>query len=585
MRMPGRLAFLVWCVGLQVATGAFVRLVERQAATDALVRRGTASAKGTLCDRKLWASIESLDKLTRVDDPREMRSCAHQSQWFTDPAWPSPHGLALSADGKTLRTNAAAATPILELARTTATVAATPSSKFAALTSSWSTAAIDDPQPVRLCVVEIDEEAIVLPSGLIITATHRFDLGFDWHMQDPGNAVAKQRRLDADRASRCDSALESSNANGRGLFSFRFLWGNNPSRAIGRHLPPLCAALEHVRKTNSSILSSGSLLFDLLVGRALGPSRVFAARIQQPVFASSVRLIVSHPGGNASFPHGESTRGAPQQINGVARRGACASMLLNTKRPREPTTRRRIKVIYLARSPLPGSPPKRVSTTGRNFDNEHELLNRSQALAHRLGFDFEPFIFTSIEQQAAVFSSADVVAGPQGTAFSGLAFARRDIVVVEFILQRTSTYNDVNLFALGAYIVLQPHWYWQPKNCGGSCAPWHLTEDDMQDWLRTLGGLAGDAAGAGLRYARTLTATALQLPRSARRPATVYNTTYGVNRGECHNLHRALPRPNDRANNQKLFNQLKKCNVTGTIRRSRDVAGDAAPAHRARLGV
>lgn len=336
-------------------------------------------------------------------------------------------------------------------------------------------------RPARFCVVEINEDAVVLPNGLVVTRTHRFDLGIEWDNREPGTSCAQ------------------AHVNLGTVFSFRFQYGYkyNPKHAAAQMAPLLCMAFDRLMAENASALSSGCDLFDRVARRKLAAARLIVAR-KQPVLAKRLRLIVRHPDdyGLPANSQGEHrlSRTDVAVPAGICARFAPARQVADS----DPSRPRRLKMLYLPRSAAPGS-TKKLSHTGRNFDNEHVLLESARKLAAQLGFGFDTTVFTSLDQQEAAFRDADIIAGPQGSAQSGLVFAKANVIMLEFVVARYDTVAIMNAFhPSGAYLVLHPHWYYganakRADTCAGTCTGWHLTAGDLSAFQSVVRCLAGDA--------------------------------------------------------------------------------------------
>tara|TARA_B110000196_G_scaffold234225_1_gene202644 strand:- start:147 stop:674 length:528 start_codon:yes stop_codon:yes gene_type:complete len=147
----------------------------------------------------------------------------------------------------------------------------------------------------------------------------------------------------------------------------------------------------------------------------------------------------------------------------------------------------------------------------RSFDNEAELLSMTGAVLrsaqNALSLKLEVFDrFHTLRRQAQAFSRARIIAGPEGTAWSGVAFARQGVALVQWCGIRDD-WSLAEYFGLGAaYYQLHPHWHVDPTV--PSCAatghidecPWHLTPADLGVWDQLLADLLRDQ-GAALRRA------------------------------------------------------------------------------------
>lgn len=415
-------------------------------------------AAGDPCDKsRVWPLVidaNKLAKMQRVDDPRHLPSCAQDAAWFRPLAQ-----AAFASDEVTV-----AALPILE-----PRASGHYGGGLMEFTPTWLEFA--HRAPPRFCIVEINEPAIILPNGLVVTSSRRYDLGMDWDLVDTAST-------DCSRAYVAEKAI----------YSFRFRYSYNAKRAAAKMLPLLSIAQSRIITENASVLSSGSILFNFVASRGMDAPLIVAGH--QYVFAERVRLVMRHPEDSRVPNYWQ----LPTEINGAFSAGLCQEFAQRLSAPRRLTPGRRLKLLYLPRTTTLSattSVPK-ISSTGRHFDNEDILLARTQRLAKKLNFEFSAFTFSTLHDQRRAFSEADIIAGPQGTASSGLVFAKHNVIMVEFILQRYDTVELMNAWTPnGAYIAIHPHWYYganakRPSTCGGTCTGWHLTEHDLETWERTI---------------------------------------------------------------------------------------------------
>ena len=113
-----------------------------------------------------------------------------------------------------------------------------------------------------------------------------------------------------------------------------------------------------------------------------------------------------------------------------------------------------------------------------------------------------------VDEQRALGQVQFQFVGAHGTAFSGLAFARQRVAVVEWGLARDS-YSTAEYLGLDAiYFQLQPKW---SRNATvAECAatgvmddcPWHLGADDVRRYLALVDELVRDKGAALLAPAR-----------------------------------------------------------------------------------
>ena len=118
------------------------------------------------------------------------------------------------------------------------------------------------------------------------------------------------------------------------------------------------------------------------------------------------------------------------------------------------------------------------------------------------------FEFSTLAAQQRAFSRAEIIVGAHGTAFSGLAFARQRVAVVEWGLARDS-YSTAEYLGLDAtYFQLQPKWSRNATvaECAATGAmddcPWHLDADDVRRYLALVDELVRDKGATLLAPAR-----------------------------------------------------------------------------------
>lgn len=407
-------------------------------------------------DSPVWPFAIDLNKLARMqrmDDPRHIPSCAQETAWFRP-----LDQMAVASDGVTV-----AALPILEPRASVSN-----GDRMMEFIPTWLEFA--HRAPPRFCVVEINEPAIILSNGLVVTSSHRYDLGMDW----------ARTKLSTD----CSLVYDDRDI----IFSFRFRYSQNAKRSAAKMLPLLSVAHSRIIAANASILSSGSILFDFFASWATH-SKLITSRSQH-VLANRVRLVVRHPEDSRVPNYWQ----RPNEINGAFPAGICMKFAQLHTDLHSRNLNKRLRLLYLPRTTI-GSMAKNAATlshSGRHFDNEDALIDTTRRMAQQLNFDFKLFTFNTLQDQMRAFSEADIIAGPQGTASSGLVFAKPDVIMVEFILQRYDTVELMNAWLPhGAYIAVHPHWYYganarNPETCGGTCTGWHLTAHDLQTWERTI---------------------------------------------------------------------------------------------------
>lgn len=334
------------------------------------------------------------------------------------------------------------------------------------------------------CVL-IVKHAAVLESGLVVNATHRFNLA-------PSH-IGINAQWERDGL----STMPPHNRPGtpRRLYTFRQQYADNPGHSIIQALPLLALALPSVLRNEAHVLAS-SPLFAALARLLLPADRVILS--SGAVGAKAVHVVVFRP------PFAVLQHVFP---SGIAARLRPAPAVPAVGREAEET------LLYLSRSPQGPSQGQnqRAARPGvRTFDNEAELLSRTNALLqrpHLRVLKLEVFErFRTLKRQSQSFGRARLIVGPHGTAWSGLAFARPGVAVVEWCGRRDS-WSLTEYLGLGAsYYQLHPHWRIDPgvPSCASSQdvddCPWFLTASDLGLYTQLLSELLNDG-GASLRGA------------------------------------------------------------------------------------
>ena len=324
------------------------------------------------------------------------------------------------------------------------------------------------------------------PSGLVINASHRFNLG------------ASHIGIDTQWASEADALHPPRNdasVTFRVVYSFRQQFAGNPTHSIIQSLPLLAMALPFVLRDNAHVLAH-SPMFAALARQVLPADRVVMS--SDFVWADTVHLVAVRP------PFAVMQHVFPSGI-------------LSLLRPIPlPQADSRETLLYLARPHLPSQTHHMqrgsIARGGvRSFDNEAELLSMTEAMLQSAqntrSIKLEVFDrFHTLRRQAQVFGRARVIVGPEGTAWSGVAFARQGVALVQWSGMRDG-WSLAEYFGLGAaHYQLHPHW--RVDLTVPSCAatghidecPWHLTPADLGIWLQLLAELLRDE-GATLRRA------------------------------------------------------------------------------------
>ena len=150
-------------------------------------------------------------------------------------------------------------------------------------------------------------------------------------------------------------------------------------------------------------------------------------------------------------------------------------------------------LLFLARQPLQGGKNAWHATAARAFD-ERPVLERTREVLARHGspLKLEAFEFTSLAEQQRAFASARIIVGAHGTGWSGLAFARSNVVIIEWAFLRDSWTIAEYLGLNATYLQLKPHWFDHPsvQPCNESHlmddCPWHLDASDLETYATLL---------------------------------------------------------------------------------------------------
>jgi len=324
-----------------------------------------------------------------------------------------------------------------------------------------------------------------------INATHRFNLAHSHvGLEGPWEGDGFGADGTAPKAPSCTRIVKGA------LYTFRQKFSHNPGHTLLQTLPLLALALPELLRSenaNATVLAP-SALFQLLAQQVLPESRILLS-MHAPVQAAEVRLLVGRP------PFSPLDNAFPA---GILRplRPPLRPSLTATRSSTQPRT-----VLFLSRSgPLPSAGErerrgaqarKGLSRPGvRSFDNEAELTRRTREIVSAWSKDqgnagllkLEVVrSFHTLARQAQAYSRARVFVGPEGSAFSGLAFARDGVSVIEWVGRRDDTLYHLSYLGIAArYFQLLPHWRNSTPSGAAACinniddCPWHLTAADME---------------------------------------------------------------------------------------------------------
>lgn len=332
----------------------------------------------------------------------------------------------------------------------------------------------ESPQ-LRWCALPI-ERAVVLPSGLIVNGSHRFNLASSHQFIDE-----PWRRSEHQLDGWCKHRMPPR----RRLWSFRQLYANTALHSLFQVLPLLALALDDIERDENATVLAPSAMFKVFAQNVLPRGRIMLSATA--VAAESVHLVVGHPTFSPLYHH-------------FAR--ACLRRFRYPAPPLPPVTAPGALVLFLPRGSGAGS-----RHGVRDFGAQQEELvavTRASVARHGAGARLELFRFESLQQQHASFRDAQIVVGPQGTAFSGLAFCRTGVQVIEWALRRDEDWAVLEYFDLHAdYYQLMPRWSVSQAipDCNATHimddCPWYLDSEDVELYVELLGAiLQGDGPAA-----------------------------------------------------------------------------------------
>ena len=318
---------------------------------------------------------------------------------------------------------------------------------------------------LRWCALSV-ARAVVLPSGLVVNETHRFNLKASHVSMDKAWAPTRLDESCSDKPRMRPFAR---------LWSFRQLFADNPLHTLFQVLPLLGIAMHLIERDANATVLAPSRLFKAVAERILPPDRVILTNAA--LAAETVHLVVGRP----PFSPLSQTFAA-----------GCLRRMRLPAPPLAPATATGTMVLFLPR----GRTHSRSRQGVRDLStNQAALLAATRSLLRRRSHaQLEVFEFrSSLKKQQEAFSSARVVVGPQGTAFSGLAFCRRRVTIVEWALRRDEDWAVAEYFGLDAdYYQLMPRWTIEPtvRDCNASRVmdecPWHLEAADMALYAKLL---------------------------------------------------------------------------------------------------
>lgn len=309
--------------------------------------------------------------------------------------------------------------------------------------------------------------ALILESGLVLNATHRFNLAQSYReLALPWQRDGFGLTGDAPAATPCS---QFKLRHRRLVYSFRQLYAGNPWHMMVQVLPLLAPVLAQIRASNDATLLVSSPLLKLLAHQWLPAERVLFTAA--PVSAEEVRLVVGRPPFSPLF-HEHPT--------------GCLAAL----RPLPPPQPGKMSLLFLARQPLSSAAARAWHATSARAFDEGLVLARTRELLQRRGAALQlvAFEFTTLLEQQQAFASAAIVVGSHGTGWSGLVFARPAVVLIEWAFLRDSWTLAEYLGLNATYFQLLPHWIDNPHvlPCNESRmmddCPWRLDEGDLRTY-------------------------------------------------------------------------------------------------------
>lgn len=359
---------------------------------------------------------------------------------------------------------------------------------------------------LEFCILSV-RNAAVLASGLVINATHRFilasshiDIERDWT-----NDVRDATRTKSGNRSSC-----SQRSNSTVLYTFRQQFAGNPGHTLLQSLPMLALVLPRLQREDSVVLAP-SPLFQLLASRILPPHRILLH--YQPIEADTVRIVVGRP------PFSPLLNVFPRGLMQMLRPSRPSVVPIVAPAERHQEEDQQPLLLFLSRSQSANHTAGRQSRPGvRSFDNEDEVIKSTRAVVASAGNGLSVAVvrtFSTLKRQAQVYARARVIVGPEGSAFSGVAFAPDGVSVIEWVGLRDDTYYHLLYLGMRArYFQLLPHWLSDGPRANALCAetntidncPWSLTHDDFALYLALLRHVVRDGGkalcGAGAAEAR-----------------------------------------------------------------------------------
>jgi hypothetical protein len=318
------------------------------------------------------------------------------------------------------------------------------------------------------------------------------------------------------------------------LYTFRQLYGDNPWHVLLQVLPLLAPVLDEIRAApNAAVLATSSFMKRVLLS-FLPAERVIHS--DKPIASDQVRIVVGSYDDNTPFS---------------ARTHVFASGCLSTIRqllPPPQSSREEGEhplLLCLPRTRLKDGKGLRHAGAGvRAFANVEQLLERTARIlrassgldtsapstAHpgatggapkRQKMQLLVYEFNKLSQQAKAFGRARIVVGPDGTAFSGLAFARPGVAVVQWSFDRegAALFTNYLFHEEATFFKLWPRW--RRDTTVAVCntlrlpwngCPWHLLPRDLQVYEALIGHLVRNSGRELLSQAQSGQGHALKQP-------------------------------------------------------------------------
>jgi hypothetical protein len=341
------------------------------------------------------------------------------------------------------------------------------------------------------------------------------------------------------------------------LYTFRQLYGENPWHVLLQVLPLLAPVLDEIKATpDAAVLATSGFMKRMLMG-FLPAERVIHS--DKPIASDQVRVVVGSYDDETPFSARthifasgclSSMRQGPAPTSTPSASDAGSSSLPwpSVAAPRPPPQGSRDEdehpvLLFLPRTRLKNGMGLRHAGAGvRAISNVAELLERTARVLKANGgsgtgalssahpgalagtsqrLKLLVYEYNTLSQQAKSFARARVVVGPDGTAFSGLAFARPGVAVVQWSFDRegAALFTNYLFHTEATFFKLWPRWRRDTSLAGCNSSrlswngcPWHLLPPDLRAYETIIAHLAKDSGRELLSQARSGLGGAEQQP-------------------------------------------------------------------------